>query len=149
MDGSMGTSLYPERELWFSQSSFTGVNGAWVDMSSFVQDRGSFVVIAPAGLVAAVTVSFKTADADPAQNYCAPLLTTAAPLMQGGMCDPIVGFTIVIDPTDPLGGYSATKGQICRVPIQCRGAFVQAILSAATPGLSVLVVGKASRLFSI
>lgn len=144
----LGTPLYPEREIWVAASHMTGTTGSEVDASAFADHRGSFLVIAPPGLAAPVTVTFETADPDPAQNYCAALAPWS-PMEQGGMCEDKTPLSITIDPTDPTKGYDAVKGQICRVPMQCRSQFVRAIASAATPGLVVLVIGKPSRLFSI
>lgn len=144
----LGTPMYPERELWIAQSTITGTTGSEVDLSPFADYRGSIVVVAPPGLAAPVTVTFETADPDPAQNYCAALAPWS-PMNQGGMCDPVTSLSITIDPTDPTKGYDAVKGQICRVPMQCRSQFMRPILDTATPGLSVLVIGKPSRLFSI
>lgn len=145
---NMGSALYPERELWFAQSVIPalGTTGSAVDLSNIVQHRGSFLIVAPPSLGAAVTVTFETANGDPATNYCTPINSWSA-LNGGGLCDDPAALSVVIDPADPA--YSATLGLIARLPIQCRSQFVRAKISAATAGLSVLVIGKASRLFSV
>lgn len=139
------SAMYPERELWFANSAITGTTGTAVDMTNFVQDRGSAVIVAPPGLTAPVTVTFETADADPA-NACLPAATWTA-MNQGGLCDAATPLSVTINPAD--AAYSATFGQICRIPLQCRSAFVRAKLSVATAGLSVMIVGKAARLASL
>ena len=63
------------------------------------------------------------------------------------MCEPSAAMSVVLDPADPK--YSASKGMVVRKPIQCRSAFVRAILSGATAGVTVDVVGAARRLDNV
>src|SRR5690606_10570049 len=108
--------LYPEREIWVAASHLTGTTGSEVDMSAFADYRGSFLVVAPPGLVAPVTVTFETADPDPAQSNCVALPPWSA-MNEGGMCDAVTPLSVTIDPTDPASGYDLVKGQVCRIPM--------------------------------
>lgn len=141
----MAGSVYPESGLWFGRSHFTGTTGSWVDLRN-IGVGGSFYVVAPPALGAAVTVSFETADAD-ATNDCNADAATATAMTAGGMCDTPTALQIVLDPASTA--YDSAKGQSCLVRLQCRGPFVRAKLSAATAGVTVDVIGPASRLASI
>jgi hypothetical protein len=143
----MGGSQYPERELWFSPSyNSVGTNGAWVDTRLFAQNRGSALINVPGNLAGPVTITFNTADIL-ATNDCAPDPATVVAMQAGGLCDPIVPLSITVAPTDP--DYVVGVGKVVRLTLECRKAFVQAVASAATPGLSVMFIGAASRLNSI
>jgi hypothetical protein len=110
-------------------------------MRNYIGNTGAFQIRVPKALAAAVTVSFQTADADPA-NDCLPGATWT-PLNEGGLCDAVTPMTYVADPLD--AGYDPVAGVVCFKPIQCRAAFVRAVLSAASAGLTVDVVGPAQR----
>lgn len=138
--------LYPEREMWFAGSLVTGTTGVAVDMSKFVDNVGSALIIVPPGLAAARTITFETAPAQ-AADPCAPDAALWAAMSGAGICDSPAALSVVVAPTDP--DYSNTLGKVCRIPLQCRNQFVRALLSVATVGLSVIIIGRARRLHSV
>lgn len=139
----MGSSMFPEREIWIGRSHITGTTGSWVDLRNITGNVGSFFINTPPGLAAAYTVTFETAEADSA-NECNADAATATAMQQGY---PSAALTTTISPTD--ANYSATLGGVCRVVLNCRGNFVRAKLSAATAGVTVDIIGKAARLAQI
>lgn len=146
---SGGFPMFPERECFFAPSfiAAAGTTGTAVDLSNFMENVGSAIIVAPPTLGAAVTVHIQGADGDPAQNYCTPLNAwadlDATPICNNGA----QGFTVVMDPADP--NFSNVYGLVYQIPLQCRKKFARALLSAASAGLQVWFVGKARRIASL
>jgi hypothetical protein len=150
----MGFPMYPERELWYSPSFFktdpaaaVTATGSWMDTRDFMGNVGSFAVFVPPGITTPVTIAFETADGDPAQGHCKPL-NVLSRMNQGGLCDQVTQLEVTADPAHPE--YSATRGQTCVVPLQCRKQFTRPVQTQAVPidGVVVVMIGKARQLYS-
>ena len=135
------TAAFPMRAVHLAASLFAGgaSPGAAVDLSQFA-GRPHAIIIAGPGMLAAATIAFQVAAADPA-DPCAPIApwsaVTALDICQAGAAPAL---EVVIDPeAEPYatGGHS-----VCMVPLPCPADFVRAT-STDTDNITVIFAGTA------
>jgi hypothetical protein len=133
------TAAYPLRGLQGAQSIITGVNGAAVDWSQFAGGV-HMVVSAPAGMAGVTTVKIQASPAS-AGDPCVSA-NTYTDMTIPDMCGNGAATNVEVTIDAASAAYSATAGQVCILPVPCAADFIRPVLSAATPGLSVLFIGN-------